>query len=199
MCSFTTIQAVLRICSQILSSPSGPFFWEEADAKPSTQFGYGTASPDKVWRIDDLQILHNIASPVLICALGQAEDSSRYAFTTCIEQSVLTRTSKAKLHLKMSALDRPGGVRFFKETFFQNLACLNLLGKARPLEEYTALVVSMPDWERSNRRDWTDVIKQVHEAPLQTHDDGDAAAIAAAAAAAADAALLANTATSVSA
>ena len=75
-----------RISSQLLCSPLGPFLWEEADAKSSTQFGYGTVSPDKIWTMDDLQILHNIASPVLICTLGQKEDSSRYADTTCIEQ-----------------------------------------------------------------------------------------------------------------
>lgn len=41
------------------------------------------------------------------------------------------------------------------------MACLNLLGKARPLEEYTALTDLMPEWERNNRRDWTDAITQV--------------------------------------
>ena len=45
------------------------------------------------------------------------------------------------------------------------MACLNLLGKARPLEEYTALIDSMPEWERNNRRAWTDAITQVY-----THD-----------------------------
>ncbi|KAL3140140.1 putative 3',5'-cyclic phosphodiesterase pde-3 [Trebouxia sp. C0009 RCD-2024] len=40
------------------------------------------------------------------------------------------------------------------------MACLNLLGKARPLEEYTALTDLMPEWERNNRRDWTDAITQ---------------------------------------
>lgn len=39
------------------------------------------------------------------------------------------------------------------------------------MEEYTTLVDSMPDWERCNRRDWTDVIKQVHATAL--HTDGD--------------------------
>lgn len=41
------------------------------------------------------------------------------------------------------------------------MACLNLLGKARPLEDYIALIDSMPEWERNNRRDWTDAITQV--------------------------------------
>ena len=68
---------------------------------------------------------------------------------------------------------RPGGTRFYKETYIQNSACLNLLGKARPLEEYTALVDAMPDWERCNRRDWADAITQVQSIPVtcSTADD----------------------------
>ena len=84
-CSTQPSVQPFRLSWQKLCSPLGPFFWEEADAKPSTQFGYGTVSPDKIWRMEDLLILHNIASPVLICTLGQVEDSSRYAYITCIE------------------------------------------------------------------------------------------------------------------
>ena len=144
--------------------PSGPFFWEEADAKPSTHVGYGVSSLEKIWRTEDLQILHNIASPVLICKLGHEDDTAWYSCCNgpasrrcCLEQFC---------SMKSLLCFRPGGARFFKETYFQNSACLNLLGKARPLEEYTALIAAMPDWERCNRRDWTNAITQVQDVPV---------------------------------
>ncbi len=64
---------------------------------------------------------------------------------------------------------RPGAEALIKEVYFKNLACINLMGKAPPVKDYTALINAMPERERSNQRAWTDVIKKVHSTHLKLH------------------------------
>ncbi len=43
------------------------------------------------------------------------------------------------------------------------------MGKAQPVNDYTALINAMPERERSNQRAWTDVIKKVHSRHPKLH------------------------------
>lgn len=95
--------------------------------------------------------------------------STSHAVNNQFQAGQMPTQSSHSLLTQLFTRDRPGGRRFFKETYFQNMACLNLLGKARPLEQYTALVDLMPEWERNNRRDWIDAITQVSQRHMCAH------------------------------
>ncbi|KAL0017820.1 hypothetical protein WJX77_003173 [Trebouxia sp. C0004] len=113
----------------------GPSFWD--DAKPSTRAVYGILFQDRVWALADLEVLHLVDRPLLICKLGQKGDPVQ-----------------------------PGAEELIKELYFQNLACVNLMGKAQPVKDYTALINAMPERERSNQRSWTDIIKKAIQVQL---------------------------------
>lgn len=49
----------------------------EADATPSTRAAYGISHQDRVWALEDLEVLHNVDRPLLICKLGQKGDPAQ--------------------------------------------------------------------------------------------------------------------------
>ena len=138
-----------------VSSNTGPFFWEEANAKPS--IAHDITQQDRVWNTRELQILHNMAKPVWISNLGLEQDPTRLACSEVSSDCICTVLSDVDGY----SSHRATSARASKQTTFQNAACLSLLGKAQDLQEHTALLDAMPEWERTNRLDWADVVSQV--------------------------------------
>ncbi len=56
---------------------AGPSFRDGTDAKPSTRAADGMLYQDRVWALEDLEVLHHVDRPLLICKLGQKGDPAR--------------------------------------------------------------------------------------------------------------------------
>ncbi len=120
---------------------------------------YASTTSDHIWTLTDLQVLHELRTPIFVVVPGIVESSHRYATSKSHARDSRAAATSARALFACS----PGGLLHTARCVFQNAESLKRFGLPLPAHVFSENLEHLSADDCKIRRDWITRIMLVSE------------------------------------